>query len=83
VVASSETIHEDISKNAGIVDGLPDGGGGISAAAACRAVHRHGGTIAMKADPVTRGVVPAISGDDVMQTVPDAGKYATIPAARA
>ncbi|NDZ17430.1 L-asparaginase [Variovorax sp. WS11] len=37
-----------------------------------------GGTIAMKIDPVTRGVVPAISGDDLMQTVPDAGKYATI-----
>ena len=37
-----------------------------------------GGTIAMKIDPVTKGVVPAISGDDLMQTVPDAGKYATI-----
>jgi L-asparaginase len=37
-----------------------------------------GGTIAMKVDPVTKGVVPAISGDDLMQTVPDAGKYATI-----
>lgn len=37
-----------------------------------------GGTIAMKVDPVTKGVVPAISGDDLMQTVPDAGRYATI-----
>jgi len=37
-----------------------------------------GGTIAMKVDPVTKGVVPAISGDDLMQTVPGAGKYATI-----
>jgi L-asparaginase len=37
-----------------------------------------GGTIAMKVDPVTKGVVPAISGDDLMQTVPEAGKYATI-----
>lgn len=37
-----------------------------------------GGTIAMKVDPVTKGVVPAISGDDLMQTVPDAIKYATI-----
>ncbi|RON52738.1 L-asparaginase [Pseudomonas frederiksbergensis] len=37
-----------------------------------------GGTIAMKIDPVTKGVVPAISGDDLMQTVPDAGKYATV-----
>jgi L-asparaginase len=37
-----------------------------------------GGTIAMKVDPVTKGVVPAISGDDLMQTVPDAARYATI-----
>src|SRR5205814_3259388 len=37
-----------------------------------------GGTIAMKMDPVTKSVVPAISGDDLMQTVPDAAKYATI-----
>ncbi|AIY40940.1 L-asparaginase [Collimonas arenae] len=37
-----------------------------------------GGTIAMKVDPVTKGVVPAISGDDLMKTVPDAAKYATI-----
>ncbi|GAB2490839.1 asparaginase [Comamonas humi] len=37
-----------------------------------------GGTIAMKVDPVTKGVVPAISGDDLMQTVPDAAKYASI-----
>ena len=37
-----------------------------------------GGTIAMKVDPVTKGVVPAISGDDLMQTVPDASKYARI-----
>ena len=35
-----------------------------------------GGTIAMKIDPVTKGVVPAISGDDLMQSVPDASKYA-------
>ena len=37
-----------------------------------------GGTIAMKVDPVTKGVVPAISGDDLMQSVPDASKYARI-----
>jgi L-asparaginase len=37
-----------------------------------------GGTIAMKIDPVTQGVVPAISGDDLMQTVPDARRYAAI-----
>ena len=37
-----------------------------------------GGTIAMKIDPVTKGVVPAITGDDLMQSVPDADKYARI-----
>ena len=37
-----------------------------------------GGTIAMKIDPVTKAVVPAISGDDLMQSVPDAGQYANI-----
>src|SRR5450830_1053378 len=37
-----------------------------------------GGTIAMKIDPVTKGVVPAISGDDLMKTVPDAARFATI-----
>ncbi|MDR1934600.1 MAG: asparaginase [Candidatus Accumulibacter sp.] len=37
-----------------------------------------GGTIAMKIDPVTKGVVPAITGDDLIQGVPDAGRYAHI-----
>ncbi len=37
-----------------------------------------GGTIAMKVDPDTGGVVPAISGDDLMTTVPDAARFATI-----
>jgi len=37
-----------------------------------------GGTIAMKIDPLTGGVVPAISGDDLMQTVPDAARHAAI-----
>ncbi|MDR2787639.1 MAG: asparaginase [Candidatus Accumulibacter sp.] len=37
-----------------------------------------GGTIAMKIDPVTKGVVPAITGDDLMQSVPDASRYARI-----
>ena len=37
-----------------------------------------GGTIAMKIDPVTKGVVPAITGDDLMQSVPEADKYARI-----
>lgn len=37
-----------------------------------------GGTIAMKIDPVKNAPVPAISGDDLLATVPDVGKYATI-----
>lgn len=37
-----------------------------------------GGTIAMKIDPATNAPVPAISGDDLLATVPDIGKYATI-----
>ncbi len=37
-----------------------------------------GGTIAMKVDPVTKGVVPAITGDDLLQTVPGVSDYARI-----
>ena len=37
-----------------------------------------GGTIAMKIDPVTQGVVPAITGDDLMESVPDAGRFARV-----
>ena len=37
-----------------------------------------GGTIAMKIDPVKNAPVPAISGDDLLATVPDVGKFATI-----
>lgn len=37
-----------------------------------------GGTIAMKTDPLTQAPVPAISGDDLLATVPDIGKYAAI-----
>jgi L-asparaginase len=37
-----------------------------------------GGTIAMKIDPATGGVVPAITGDDLMESVPDAGRYARV-----
>jgi L-asparaginase len=37
-----------------------------------------GGTIAMKIDPVKNAPVPAISGDDLLATVPDIGKYASI-----
>jgi len=37
-----------------------------------------GGTIAMKIDPVKNAPVPAISGDDLLATVPDVGKYARI-----
>ena len=37
-----------------------------------------GGTIAMKIDPVRQAPVPAISGDDLLATVPDVAKYARI-----
>lgn len=37
-----------------------------------------GGTIAMKIDPIKNAPVPAISGDDLLATVPDVAKYATI-----
>lgn len=37
-----------------------------------------GGTIAMKIDPVKQAPVPAISGDDLLQTVPDVGRHARI-----
>src|SRR5262245_17656247 len=37
-----------------------------------------GGTIAMKIDPVKHGPVPALSGEDLLATVPEAGKYATV-----
>lgn len=37
-----------------------------------------GGTIAMKVDPVTKGVKPATTGDELMAAVPDASKYATV-----
>jgi L-asparaginase len=37
-----------------------------------------GGTIAMKIDPVKHAPVPAISGEDLLATVPDIGKYARV-----
>ncbi|MBV8589103.1 MAG: asparaginase [Acetobacteraceae bacterium] len=37
-----------------------------------------GGTIAMKIDPVKHAPVPAISGEDLLATVPDVAKYARI-----
>ena len=37
-----------------------------------------GGTIAMKIDPVKQAPVPAISGDDLLATVPEIGKVAKI-----
>ena len=37
-----------------------------------------GGTIAMKIDPVKKAPVPAISGEDLVATVPDISKYATV-----
>ena len=37
-----------------------------------------GGTIAMKIDPVKKAPVPAISGDDLLATVPEIGKVARV-----
>jgi len=37
-----------------------------------------GGTIAMKIDPVKKAPVPAISGEDLLATVPDIADFATI-----
>ena len=37
-----------------------------------------GGTIAMKIDPVKNAPVPAISGDDLLATVPGVSKYAQV-----
>lgn len=37
-----------------------------------------GGTIAMKIDPVKKAPVPAISGEDLLATVPDISKYAKV-----
>jgi L-asparaginase len=37
-----------------------------------------GGTIAMKIDPVKNAPVPAISGEDLVATVPELGKVARV-----
>jgi L-asparaginase len=37
-----------------------------------------GGTIAMKIDPVKHAPVPAISGEDLLATVPEVSQYATV-----
>lgn len=37
-----------------------------------------GGTIAMKIDPVKKAPVPAISGDDLLATVPEVAEFANI-----
>ena len=37
-----------------------------------------GGTIAMKIDPIKHAPVPAISGEDLLATVPDVAKYARV-----
>jgi len=37
-----------------------------------------GGTIAMKIDPVKKAPVPAISGEDLLATVPEVSQYATV-----
>src|SRR5215472_10872319 len=37
-----------------------------------------GGTIAMKIDPVKHAPVPAVSGEELLATVPEVSKYATV-----
>jgi len=37
-----------------------------------------GGTIAMKIDPAKKAPVPAISGEDLVATVPEVSKYAKV-----
>src|SRR6476646_10995553 len=37
-----------------------------------------GGTIAMKIDPIKQAPVPAISGEDLIATVPEVSKYARV-----
>ena len=37
-----------------------------------------GGTIAMKYDPVTKGLVPAVSGEDLVEAVPELAKIAEV-----
>ena len=37
-----------------------------------------GGTIAMKIDPIKQAPVPAISGEDLLATVPDVSKHARV-----
>src|SRR6266403_1641108 len=37
-----------------------------------------GGTIAMKIDPIKHAPVPAISGEDLLATVPEVSKYASV-----
>ena len=37
-----------------------------------------GGTIAMKVDPIKHAPVPAISGEDLLATVPEVSKYAAV-----
>ena len=37
-----------------------------------------GGTIAMKEDPVTKKLIPAVSGKDLIDAIPEIGKYAKL-----
>ncbi|MEF9943748.1 MAG: asparaginase domain-containing protein, partial [Burkholderiaceae bacterium] len=37
-----------------------------------------GGTIAQKIDPIKKAPVPALSGEDLLETVPEIGKYAKV-----
>ena len=37
-----------------------------------------GGTIAMKYDPITKGLVPAVSGEDLIEAVPELADVAEV-----
>ena len=37
-----------------------------------------GGTIAMKEDPVTKKLIPAVSGKDLIDAIPEIEKYAKL-----
>ena len=41
-----------------------------------------GGTIAMKYDPVTQGLIPAVSGDDLIEAVPALREIAEVEVVR-
>jgi L-asparaginase len=70
----SYTVHSIIALSAMV------SGDGIAADLALPVCHMiaTGGTIAMKIDPVKGAPVPALSGEDLLTSVPGLGKVATV-----